>query len=410
LKYYLVAAILTVGFGSTWIYEKIVYPLPDNGVLLSKKGNLMWYNRPGLVENQNKLYAGWMTSDQKVVVGEISKDTGHILETIDLHQWRYLDDHGAPIIHAIEDGVHKDKLISIYNLHNSEIYFQRSTNPNDITQWEKKMVINQCECTYPSILEIDKILYLFYRKQIDSDSKTRSYFMKTSLDYGDSWGKEKEIIKAKTGEWIYAMVAKGSDSTLNIAWGVHDPVYGDIQNIFYAKSVDLGASWKGIKSTEKSSFLRSQQEYLVRKSQFEKATRLWDFRMDKNNNPVLLSVDYNKNDVDAYWMQYKNKEWIEIELGKNSRHYYPCGLVFKGDKYNHVYMTKDQSNNISTIYDIEIDSEAGSYRTVGNIINNSNFGYCRPMSSKTNDQLIYTAVRSYTNYMKFDTWLISNPF
>jgi len=396
-----------IGGFSLFIYNKLYYPLPNNAELISKKGNLMWYNRPALSESGGNIYVGWMTLDRRVVIGEILRETGELLSKVYLHKWRYLDDHGAPIIHVIKGGGHKGKLISIYNLHNSEIYFQRSINPGDIIRWEAKKIINKCECTYPSLLEINETLYLFYRKQIDKNSKTRAYFMKISTDYGDTWNDEKEVIEVNEGEWAYAMVSGSDIGTIHIAWGVFDPSIKNIKNIFYAKSYDGGESWNSLTNQKKSRKLKSMPEYLVRSSPRDKATRIWDFRVDDIDNPILLSVDYDKEKAFAHWTGYVDDQWLNVDLGENSKHYYPCGLVFKGDNYNRVYMTKDQPNGVSSIDEISINYQSNSWKTEFHVVNDSDYSYCRPLSGRSYSGLLFTAIRTYENFMNFDTWLIS---
>lgn len=392
---------------SLYFYNKINYPLPQDTVMISKNGNLMWYNRPAISSRGDSLFAAWMTADRRVVIGEIEKETGVLLDKVYLHQWHYLNDHGAPIVHVIEDGMHKGKLISIYNLHNSDIYFQRTINNTDLMRWEGKKVINKCECTYPTLLEINHVLYLFYRKVTDSKIMKRSYYVKTSSDFGDTWADEKEVISAIEGEWIYAMVEKGNDNSIHIAWGVFSPSFNDIKNIFYATSKNRGVTWTSINNNKEVNVLESSKEYLVRSSSPNVATRIWDFRVNDAGDVALLSVDYDSNYAEAHWIGRSNGRWLTVDLGENSREYYPCGLTFKGDSNNKVYISKYQKNGVSGLYEMTIDPSLARWSQSYHIKNNSKYSYCRPVSSHSFSGVLFTMVKSYKHYMDFDTSLIS---
>ena len=392
-----------------WVINISSFPLPKNAVLLDEKGNSMWYNRPAISADKNNLYAGWMTSNRKVVVAKIDRKTLHIKNIKHIHTWHYLSDHGSPVVHIIQNGPYKGRLVAIYSLHNSEIYFQRTKEPGNIDKWESKKVINKCECTYPTLLENKGVLYLFYRKMTDPELNTRSYFLMKSKDFGNTWDKEQEIISANDGEWIYAMVNKDDHDNIHIVWGVTDPKYNDLKNIYYAISSDKGISWKSKTGAKAYSKILSTSEFLIYQSPKGMFTRVWDFTIKKDYFPALLYVNYENSQVHAYWLSEEKDKWLKLNLGLSSYNYYPCGLVFNNANAKSVYIAKPQENNVSTIYELEIDPQKKSVETHWHINNQSKYDYCRPISNTFSKDLIFTAVKSYKNFMKFDTAIIGVP-
>jgi len=376
--------------------------------LLSSNGNLMWYNSPTTTLLNKYLYIGYTTRKREVVIEKINDNTQQRVSRKVLHQYRYLDDHGAPVIFAIPKGPNKGKLLSIYALHNSNIFSRVTKHPEDINDWEKEQLINDCECTYPNLVELNDSLYLFYRKQTSETPLIRSYFMMQSKDFGSTWSAEKEVIHARNGEWIYAFAQSSPDNSLHLAWGIYTEQFGDIQNIYYAKSNDLGTTWSNSDENIHNSIINSSFPYLINKSETNHATRIWDFTT-KNNQPSILSISYNAKQSDIQWMSKNHTQWLNLKLGLNTEAYYPCGASFYANDPYTVYAAKKSGdkNQSGTIFKLEINPNKSSFQIINQIHNTSNQTYCRPqgVENEGNIKMLYTSINEYKSFMDYKTSL-----
>lgn len=407
-KALVVISILVIGIGLyIFLYKNIV---PDNGILISEHGNLMWYNSPVSDTYKDKVYVGYMTSKRSVFIAQFDKGSMQLIAKKELHKYRYLDDHGGPVLYVIRNGIHQGKILSIYNLHNSRIFSRRSTYPDRIDEWDEERVVSECECTYPNLLEIKGTLYLFYRKQISSTPVTRGYFLRVSLNYGDSWSDEREIIVANSGEWIYAFPQEGRAGEISIIWGVYREEFSDVKDIFYARSTNLGVTWSSNLGYEELDKLTSLDTFLIYKSPKNTATRVWDVIADSENQLAIAMVNYDEKLAIAYWSRREaNGQWKFLSLGEITQSYYPCGLTLRKNDPHTLYISKKLKNDLmSTIYKVVISEKENSWRVVDRLINNSSYDYCRPQAVDGDSKLrvLFTAVRKYEGFMDFDTALL----
>jgi hypothetical protein len=384
--------------------------LPQSTLLVAETGNLMWYNRPAAQVFEGVVYMGWMTSEREVVIGKLNANTGKVIDSYTIHKWRYLDDHGAPILHVFKDGPRRGRVLVIYNLHNSEIYSSLSKAPDSISSWEPQKLVSMCECTYPTLIERKGVLYLFYRRVVDAKHNTKSYFMKTSADYGATWEDENEVVRASPATWIYATVDVDSHGAFHIVWGVHDENTLLLQNIYYSKSSDGGESWSRSDEDQKYELLESKKLFQVYRTPGSLSTRIWDIGFSTTGETAILSVDYTDNSAIAFWQEKTKKgEWVTVNLGANAQFYYPCGLVFSGRNTREIFIAKpDEISESSSIHRVEISYRDRSWSTSEVIQSNSSQKLCRPLSigGESNLDVVFTAVNSYTDFMRFDTSLM----
>lgn len=239
----------------------------------------MWYNSPISVTNHSNTYLSYMTSKREIVVSKISTETPLKISSKVVGNYHYLDDHGAPILYEINGGEHIGKKLLIYNLHNSPIYSRTSISRSAIESWSAERLLLDCECTYPRLVQLRDQLLLFYRKQTNGSPITRSYFMLTSYDYGNTWQDEREIITARPGAWIYAFpltIDIEGRPGIGIIWGQHGRQIDNVQDIYVGISSDGGRTWQPITRSVQHSNLHSNEQFEFHHSEDNHASRVWD--------------------------------------------------------------------------------------------------------------------------------------
>jgi hypothetical protein len=391
----------------------LLYETPTSEVtLISSTGNLMWYNGPASTTNGQNTSISYMTSKAEIVVSQITADDITDIRTEVVDKYHYLDDHGAPILHHIDGGLHEGKKLLIYNLHNSPIYSRISASQNSIEDWSDKTLIINCECTYPRLIKMRDQLLLFFRKQTNDSPITRSYFVISSDDYGATWKNERELITANPGEWIYAFPYIGKlkgEPVLGIVWGQHGRQLTDVQDIYVATSLDDGHTWSSIDGSVKRTVLRSDKQYQLHHSQDNHASRAWDVTTSSNGEPIILWIDYTDEIATAFYSTYSSHDgWSTTFLGENSRAYYPCGGALDRRNPSFVYLSKyGASNTVSNIVKLSVDASRRTSKKIASIPNSENLFLCRPMALEpgANFELLFTAVHDYKSFMNFDTSL-----
>ena len=266
-----------------------------------------------------------------------------------------------------------------------------------------------CECTYPTLLDLGEKLLLFYRKQTNHSPITRSYFVISSYDHGHSWTDEKVVIEATAGTWIYAMPFIMPEKKVGLFWGQHGRQKNDVQDVFYAQSNDMGLSWQDVTGSANLNTLSSQQEYLIHQSKDGQSSRVWDIQTTENGQPATLWIDYNSKDAQAYYTEYRPEKlnWVTTSLGENSQFYYPCGGAIDRKTRNIVYVASyDSTKSNSRISVLEI-AKTGEINQTGEIAQENSF-FCRPMSldKESGFDLLFTDIKYYDSFMKFDTSLL----
>jgi hypothetical protein len=95
-------------------------------------GAWCWFSDPRALSHNKHTYAGWVTADGSVVIGDWNHKT-HEITTSVLHAKFERDDHDNPALIFLPDG----RLAAFYSLHASgDMRLRVTVRPGDISAWE----------------------------------------------------------------------------------------------------------------------------------------------------------------------------------------------------------------------------------------------------------------------------------
>ena len=178
------------------------FELPQK-VLITKNGNLLFYNSPSAITIKNYLYISYVTNDGKVIVKKYLKTNKKItfIQEYIVHNYGKLinkkigkaDDHSAPAI--IYDNK-RDRILLATAYHGTDLHLYQLDIKNNKFSLLKTF---KGKYTYPRLMSWKHNIYILYRSQPDVNKG--DLVLKSTLDNFD---KEYTIVKAEDGTVIYA--------------------------------------------------------------------------------------------------------------------------------------------------------------------------------------------------------------
>lgn len=122
----------------------------ENEILLAAEGITSWTTKPHAVYHNGRTYFGYQ-NQRHVEVNYLDHTAGKIGTLVVVHTYTYDDDHGTPSLFIVPAGKHAGKLVILYAHHNDPLYSCRSTNAEDISQWDPPVVVDGGRCNYPNV-------------------------------------------------------------------------------------------------------------------------------------------------------------------------------------------------------------------------------------------------------------------
>jgi hypothetical protein len=158
-------------------------------------GAWCWFSDPRAVYHDGKLYAGWMTSNGSVQVGEFDPRGGGAPTVVTLAERFQIDDHDHPALVFLPDG----RLAVFYAPHAAgDLHLRFTRRPGDLGEWTPDRTLGFDRrggprgVTYsnPVLLASEaNALYVFWR---GSDFKPT---FAVSTDFGATWGEPRTLIR-----------------------------------------------------------------------------------------------------------------------------------------------------------------------------------------------------------------------
>jgi hypothetical protein len=158
-------------------------------------GAWCWFSDPRAVYHDGKLYAGWMTSNGSVQVGELDPRGGGTPSIVTLAERFQIDDHDHPSLLFLPDG----RLAVFYAPHaKGDLHLQFTRRAGDLGEWTPDRTLGfdlrggPRGVTYsnPVLLASEaNALYVFWR---GSDFKPT---FAVSTDLGATWGEPRTLIR-----------------------------------------------------------------------------------------------------------------------------------------------------------------------------------------------------------------------
>ena len=368
----------------------------------------MWYNQPcgeHFSGYRKRTYFSYLDSDGFIKVRAYDDFTKKYSQKI-IYKQRYLDDHGAPVIHIIKKGKYKGHIAILISLHNSPLYLMLSKQPESITSFTKPILIDDGNCTYPSIIEDTRgDLMIFYKKNIPyaKDKWTRALYTKISVDGGHSWSRGKELVNMGVDTWVYSAVPIVKGRTVHLAFSVKQPFMDSVKNVYYIKSDDFGKSWKN--NFRKKINLPIRKMTPIYYSPVKLETRVWDIKANNRGDVFMGFMNYDNNKGEIFWGKYNSaNKWGYKPIALSTNSYYPSGLAI--DYFNpYVVYCSENISGVNRITKRKFNFQRGSFEYVETISEPSAYNQVRPqvIENYSDIKLVWLEVNSYKDFMNYNT-------
>jgi len=195
--------ILIVGIG-TIIYFLYSYAIPEK-TLITRNGNLLFYNSPSAIIVKNHLYIAYVSNNGEIHVKKyfkIGKIVSFIQDYIihnhskrsNKNHGKSIDDHSAP---AIVYDKKKDQILLATAYHGTNLHLYQFNIKHN--KWHSLKTFKG-KCTYPRFMSRNHNIYILYRLQY-TNTHSGDLVMRSSVD---DFIKEDTIIKAQNETVIYA--------------------------------------------------------------------------------------------------------------------------------------------------------------------------------------------------------------
>jgi len=371
----------------------------------------MWYNKPSGVHYEgqfNKTFMAWLDNKRNVKICEYDENTKLFSNITLLKKWSYRDDHGLPVLHIMKKGRYKGHILVLLNLHNSYLSIRKSTFPERIQEFDKEIIIDSSNITYPSMIESsDGRLILFYKKNVfeSSTQRTRNLFYRFSDDGGDSWSVEKELLNFGINSWVYSVPPIVVNDTIRLAFSIKEASSSRVVDLYYLQSPDFGKSWfddKGHKFFNSNQIIKP---IIVTPIGLE--TRVWDIAIMKGEGPRISFVTYdsslNKNYVAFY--NATSKKWDIYHVGVSKNEFYPGGIVFDCQDPNKIICTEQIENGNLSIVEKTFVAQESRFKKIRYISKNIERNQVRPQIVENYSTIRTMWVESidYPHYQNFNT-------
>jgi len=286
--------------------SSVTAPLDSNTrrLIISNAAYGTWFSRPAVhyVGTHDRTYLAYYTEDWDVCIKYFDHNQNSFAQICTLAtMFGGGDDHSCPSVHVIKYGAHKGKILVAYSVHNGYMVVKRSTNAEDLSNWED-VICPGCDCsegnaTYPVIWEFsDTTLILTYRT--NAHGTPRSWDYRTSTDGGSTWSDRVILIRSHNIDadsyQPYTMVWGNDKNELHFAWNMVQAGYRF--NVFYFRTTDQGDTWTRYDGTEitlPADSAQSDSVFITQGAMGDTQTYCWDIKLGNDSDPKIISIhDY----------------------------------------------------------------------------------------------------------------------
>lgn len=375
---------------------------------LRERGNIIWYNGPAAIRDDRGVIASWMTSKREIVVARIGSNSGTPPTATVVGKHRYLDDHGAPVLHRCRNGIDKDKLRVIYCLHNSEIFGKTTKERGDISQWDNETIICENAATYPRLCEIDNgPVLLFYRR---TDETNRPYCFRISDDECATFSAEKVLIQPDAGNWVYAAPPLKSNGTIEVLFGVATDSI--VKDVYHIRSIDAGTSWRDLNGNILDLPIHPRQLEPVWETGVDRETRVWDMVQHESGKTVAIWIDYPIDNAtesdrvcDVWWSEMGETELQNLsKITTQNFAYYPVGAAIAEVTPPTCLISEPQTQGHNVITQRSLVEGVWESQLIARL---DGFDAVRPqlIPGENTYGVMFTGIRRYPSYQDFDTFI-----
>lgn len=284
---------------------------------LTDDGAWCWFSDPRSIYHKGEkecIYTGWVTRGGDIVISSYNINNKEYNTKILAPKFQR-DDHNNPSILFLPDG----RLLVTFNKHNGGMYYCRSINPEDISEFEPvihhDLGSRMCYTNPVMLSEEDNRIYVFFR----SGTNWKPGYI-YSDDLGKTWSKEYTLVSkpgTTNSNRPYTKVVSDGKSSIHFAFTDGHPREENHNSIYYLK-YDKGklfdASGKVLgKMGEPVNQLDIPKIY----DGVENNSRgwIWDIALDKENNPSVVYTRMPEETMHYYMhARWNGKEWVNSQI------------------------------------------------------------------------------------------------
>ena len=403
-----------------------------NDSLLAEDAAWCWFSDPRAIYyagNKEAAYFGYINSQGDVMIKSMDLVT-KTKDEFTLHKELQTDDHNVPSILILPDG----KLLAFYNEHNGNIFMRKSKKAEDVTDWEKEVILlkknnkNRYCYTNPVMLsDEDNRIYLFGRNIVRNESgtytDTRTYCI-YSDDLGETWSEELNFLHNNMiNDRPYVKYCSDNKSRIDFLFTNGHPTHRNDVSLFhmyYEKGMFYQTNGQAISAFKDIPININNVNKVYDAIRHNVNTWIWDIALDKKDFPVITYVKYSSELEHRYsYARWNGAEWEEndivnagkyitiIKQGEKLREpHYSGGIVIDHNNPDILFLSRE----IDGIFEIEkkIRRKNGECKTES-ITSNSKIDNIRPFVVPRNGEnasILLWMKGNYYHYTDFETNLI----
>lgn len=351
--------------------------------------------KPQAITYNNHVYFTWVDYAGNILITKFRTNSpfgeSNLIATKTLDYPTGSDiEHSVPTMCVDNDGY----IYVFYGAHDSaNIYFRRSTNPEDVTLWNSRQSITQANLgAYPfPVVTSDNKIWVFYRESNGADLKRLSYV--TSTDGGGSWSSETDLLIPSTVQyWVYPMaVAVGTDDSVHVFSAVRTGVGFTDTNYMYTENG--GTTWKKRDGSSLSVPIdETEADVLVSGSGYP-----GDMKLNSLNQPYMC---YTTSGGGTKFAKWTGSAWEETAVSTHPESYVyeHCEIDIVSDSIIDIYNVSGTDSSVQggDIKRYRSTNSGTSFSLAESITTNAttSFRYYFPKVVKDHDancKLIYMA-------------------
>lgn len=419
-----------------WLGSQFVSATPlssrgqEEGRIVAQDAAWCWFSDPRAIYHRGKreaIYFGYINSIGDVKINSLDLKSNKTNE-FTLHGELQIDDHNVPSILVLPDG----KLLAFYSEHNGNIFMRKSKKSEDITRWEKEVILLEkdnknryCYANPVMLSEENNRIYLFGRNIVRNDkdtySDTRTYCI-YSDDLGETWSKEVNILdNSEYNSRQYVKITSDNRSRIDFLFTNGHPTSKEDVSVFhmyYEKGYFKQTDGEYIASFSSKKPIKVSRINKIHDADKESIRAwIWDIALDSENKPVVTYALYSSPTNHLYYhARWDGKEWRKTKVANGEKYFtiikpgkkilephYSGGIVLDQSELNSVYL----SRKIDGKFEIEkrtIKENGVQERVL--ITANSAKDNVRPyiIAKKDNKtSLLLWMIGDYYHYTDFDT-------
>lgn len=393
-------------------------------------GAWCWFSDPRAAYYKGQFersYIGSVTKEGDITIGYYdhqSKEMDHRIVFPKLQR----DDHVNPSILFLPDG----RLMMFFTRHNGGLYYTRTKNPEDITDWEEVKTLDMgrmlCYSNPVLLTEENNRIYVFFRGGYD----WKPSFV-TSDDLGATWSEPKVLI-AKPGKGIYnrpyTKVVSDGQKRIWFAFTDGHPRNEPLNSI-YTMYYEGGKLYQvdGTELANMDQLPVDQNKLMKAYDAVESTVRgwIWDIATDLDGKPVIVYTRLNEESVHMYYYgRWNGSQWVHTKLtnagqdfprkdykkeDRNPEPHYSGGIILDHQNTNVVYLSKPV-NDVFEIFKYETADGGKTWKNEA-VTHHSKKDNVRPFVVRGKQQpadklVLWMENNMYEHYSNYDAGLKMN--